>query len=98
MRAVHAKSLQLCPTFCDAMDCSPPGSSVYGILQARILEWVSMLSSRGSAPPGDQIHVSHISCTGKPVLYSSLAPPGKSFKDAIKAKFGPKAAELQPLP
>ena len=57
-----------------------------------------MLSSRGSAPPGDQIHVSHISCTGKPVLYSSLAPPGKSFKDAIKAKFGPKAAELQPLP
>ena len=69
-----------------------------GIRQARILEWVSMLSSRGSAPPGDQIHVSHISCTGKPVLYGSLAPPGKSFKDKIKAKFGPKAAELQPLP
>ena len=69
-----------------------------GIRQARILEWVSMLSSRGSAPPGDQIHVSHISCTGKPVLYGSLAPPGKSFKDTIKAKFGPKAAELQPLP
>ena len=35
---VHAKSLQLCLTLCDPMDCSPPGSSVYGILQARILE------------------------------------------------------------
>ena len=32
---------QLCPTLCDPMDCSPPGSSVHGILQARILEWVS---------------------------------------------------------
>ena len=32
--------LQLCPTLCDSMGCSPPGSSVHGILQARILEWV----------------------------------------------------------
>ena len=45
---VHAKSLQLCPTLCDAMDCSPPGSSVHGILQARILEWVAVPSSSGS--------------------------------------------------
>ena len=37
---MRAKSLQLCPTICDPMDCSPPGSSVHGILQARILEWV----------------------------------------------------------
>ena len=42
-----AKSLQSCPTLWDLMDCSPPGSSVHGILQARILEWVSMFSSRG---------------------------------------------------
>ena len=35
---VHAKSIQLCPTLCDSMDHSPPGSSVHGILQARILE------------------------------------------------------------
>ena len=35
---VHAQSLQLCPTLCDPMDCSPPGSSVHGILQTRILE------------------------------------------------------------
>ena len=40
---VHAESLQLCLTLCNAMDCSPPGSSVHGILQAKILEWVSAL-------------------------------------------------------
>ena len=38
----HAKSLQPCPTLCDIMDSSPPGSSVHGILQARILEWVAI--------------------------------------------------------
>ena len=43
---VCAKSLQSCPTLCDPMDCSPPGSSVHGILQAIILEWVAMPSSR----------------------------------------------------
>ena len=41
---VCAKSLQLCPTLCDPMDCSLPGSSVHGILQTRILEWVAMSS------------------------------------------------------
>ena len=45
-----AKSLQLCLTLCDPKDCSPPASSVLGILQARILEWVSMSSSRGLFP------------------------------------------------
>ena len=40
-----------CPTLCDAMDCSPPGSSVHGILQGRILEWVAMPSSRASSRP-----------------------------------------------
>ena len=47
-----SKSLQLCPTLWDTMDCSPPGSSVHGILQARILEWVAVPSSRGSSKPG----------------------------------------------
>jgi len=50
---MHAQSLQLCPTLCDPMDCNPPGSSIPGILQARILEWVAMPSSRGSSWPGD---------------------------------------------
>ena len=51
---------QSCPTLCDPTDCSPPGSSVRGILQARILEWVAMSFSRGSSRPRDQIWVSHI--------------------------------------
>ena len=46
---LHAKLLQLCLTLCDPMDCSLPGSSVHGILQAGILEWVARLSSRASA-------------------------------------------------
>ena len=48
---MHAKSLQQCPTLCDLMDCSLPGSSVCGIFQGRILEWVAMPSSRGSSQP-----------------------------------------------
>ena len=47
---VHAKQRQSCPTLCDPMDCSLPGSSVHGILQARTLEWVAMPFSRGSFP------------------------------------------------
>ena len=43
---------QLCPTLCDPMDCSPPGSSVHGILQTRILERVAIPFSRGSSLPG----------------------------------------------
>ena len=47
---ICAKSLQSCPTLCD---CSLRGSSVHGILQARMLEWVAMASSRGASGPGD---------------------------------------------
>ena len=53
-----AKSLQSCLTVCDPMDCSPPGSSVHGILQARTLEWVTMPSSRGSSHPRDRTRIS----------------------------------------
>ena len=45
---------QPCPTLCKPMDCSPSGSSVHGILQARMLEWVAMPSSRGSSQPRDR--------------------------------------------
>ena len=51
---------QSCPTLFDPMDCSLPGSSVHGILQARILEWVAISFSRGSSWPRDQAQVSHI--------------------------------------
>ena len=47
---VHAKSLQSCLTLYESVDCSPPGSSVHGILLARIVEWVAMPSSRGDLP------------------------------------------------
>ena len=47
------------------MDCSLPGSSVLGILQAKILEWVAMPFSRGSSQPSDGTHVSYVSCTGR---------------------------------
>ena len=49
--SVHAKSLQSFLTLCDPMDWSLPGSSVHWILQARVLEWVAMPSSRGSSQP-----------------------------------------------
>ena len=58
--AAAAKLLQSCPTLCDPRDSSPPGSPVPGILQARILEWVAMPSSRGSSQPRDRIQVSRI--------------------------------------
>ena len=50
---------QSCPTLCDPVDGSPPGSSVHGILQARILEWVAISFSRGSSRPRDRTQVSH---------------------------------------
>ena len=55
--------------FATPMDCSPPGSSIHGILQARILEWVAITSSRGSSQPRDQTHVPCISCIGRQILY-----------------------------
>ena len=50
----------LCPTLCDPMDCSLPGSSIRGIFQARILEWVAISFSRGSSGPRDRTQVSCI--------------------------------------
>ena len=51
---------QSCPTLCNPVDCSPPGSSVHRILQARILEWVAISFSRGSSQPRDGTQVSRI--------------------------------------
>jgi len=60
---------QLCLSLWDPMDCSPPGSSIHGISQARILEQVAVSFSRGSSYPRDQAHISRISCSGKRILY-----------------------------
>ena len=51
---------QLCLTLCNPMDCSPPGFSVYGIVQARILEWIAIPFSRGTSQPRDRTLVSCI--------------------------------------
>ena len=54
---------------CDPKDCSPPGSSVHGILQARLLQWVAISSSRASSRPRDLTCVSCTSCIGRKILY-----------------------------
>ena len=70
-----------CPTLCDPMDCSPPGSSDHGIFQA-ILKWVVISSSRGSSWPRDQTCVFCISCIGRWVF--TPAPPGKANEKYAK--------------
>ena len=72
-----AKLFQLCLTLCDANYFSLPGSSVQGILQARILGWVAVPSSRGSSLPRDRIHVSYI-CPALTGRFFTTRPPGKS--------------------
>ena len=75
LRKCCAKSLRLCPTLCDPVDCRPPGSSVHGIFQARILEWAVISSFRGSSWPRDWTCVScllHWHAGSLP-----LAPSGK---------------------
>ena len=58
-----------CVRLCDPMGCSPTGSSVHGIFQTRILEWVAISYSRGSSRPRDQTHISCSSCIGRWILY-----------------------------
>ena len=86
------------PTLWDPMDCSPPGSSVHGIFQARMLEWVAVSFSREASWPRDQTCVSYISCIGigRQVLYQrvckvqtrfgrrqTLTVPKKAVKERI---------------
>ena len=67
---------QSCPTLCDPVDCSPPSSSVHGTLQARILEWLAISSSRGSSQPGDRIQVSCVAGGFSPVRATRQALGG----------------------
>ena len=67
---------KLCLNLCDPMDCSPAGSSVHGILQARILEWVARPSSRGSSQPKDRFC---LSCTAGRLF--TTEPPGDPRRD-----------------
>ena len=78
---VCAKSLQSCLTR-NPVDRSLPGSSVHGILQVRILEWVVMPPSRGSSQPRDQTRLSCISCTAG--RFFAAEPSGKPNEASIK--------------
>ena len=60
VKVKESEVIQSCPTLCDPVDCSPPGSSVHGVLQARILEWVAISFSKGSSQPTDRTQVFHL--------------------------------------
>ena len=83
---VHAKLLKSCLTLCDPMDCSPPGLSVHGISQARILEWVAMPLSRGSSCPRDWAFISF----GPELQVDSLllSQQGSHFSRHWRTKWG----------
>ena len=72
-----------CVRLCGPEVCSPPGSSVHGDFQARILECVAMPASRGSSRPRDPSCVSYVSCIGRRV---PLVPPGKPTRSGILAR------------
>ena len=78
----RAKSLQLCLMFCNPMDCSPPGSSVHGIIQSRLLEWVAIPFSRGSSWLRDGTRVAYAFCTGR-FCSLPLVPSGKPINEEI---------------
>ena len=69
---------QSCPTLCDAMDYSLPGSSVHGIFQASIMEWVAISSCHGSSWPRDQSYICCVSCIAG--WFFTTAPLGKALK------------------
>ena len=77
-------SPQLCLTLCDPVDCSPPGSSVHGTLQVRILQWVAMPSSRGSSQPRDWtcISMSPASAGGLFTTSATWEAPENSNRDS----------------
>ena len=69
LRVCHNSVTQFCPTLCNSMDYRLPGSSVHGISQARILEWVASFFSRGSSWPRHGTCTSCGSCIGRQILY-----------------------------
>ena len=79
---------QSCWTLRNPMDCSPQSSSVHGILQARILEWVAISFSRGSSRPRDLTHISCISCTGRQILYHCATCEVQENRSDVKIILG----------
>ena len=97
-QATVVSVVQLCPTLCDPIGCSPPGAFVHGISQARILQWVAIASSRASPQPRDQTRISGI---GRQLLYhqstretASVRVRFKSLSATYVAGEGPLASSL----
>ena len=88
---------------CNPMDCSPPGSSVCGIFQVRILEWVAISFSRVSSQPKDGTHVSCVSCTGRQILYQpcqslwQMSPKAGTYGQDLFRRGWPKAGSCRVL-
>ena len=76
------------PAVCDPVDCSPPGSSVHGILQARILEGVAISFSRGSSSPRDQTQESYVSCIGRWIVYQGITWEAQTGRNASEKDIG----------
>ena len=72
---------QSCPTLCDPMDCSPPGSSVHEIFQARILEWLAISFSRGSSQPRGGTRVT---CTAGRFFTEKLVPSALEHENPLQ--------------
>ena len=76
---------QLCPTLYNSMNYSPPGFPVHGILQARILEWVAISSSRGSSWPRDRTCVSCVSCiVGGFFIHCAMIPLSQIYQRSFR--------------
>ena len=75
--------VQLCPTLCDPLGCSCSGSSVHGISQARILEWVAISYSRGSSWPRNWTCLCCVSCIGRQILYSCTTWGSIQFSHSV---------------
>ena len=77
----HSEVAQLCPTLCNPLDCSLPGTSVHGIFQARVLEWIAISFSRGSSRPRNRTRVSSIASRHFTVWATRDI---KYYKDSLK--------------
>ena len=90
LACMRARSLQSCPRLCNPLDCNPPGSSVHGILQARIREWAAMPYSRGSFQPRNQTQISHVYLHWQQGSLP-LAPTGKPFHVSVSSYYAEKS-------
>ena len=83
---LYCLASQSCPTLCDPMHCSPPGSSVHGILQVRILEWVAISLSRGSSPPGIEPRSPTLQADSLPSEPTGKPPPQYNQQNIIHTR------------